>query len=211
MRKVNFKNIGLMIKNSFSQNWIRPNSQFEITNMKGEIKMESQKHRRTPKQLLSLGVIFFSLLTTLSVFNSCSDPSSAGVQNTETNISGAENIRVPDRPDSTHIKLDVNVSFKSQSISESKFLESNIGNTFNHIVSVNHDLGPGEVLDLQELQPTGIFSLYLSANGTFSLSNSDGMSFSSKTLLIEKCSFIDLKLKNEGYKVMHVSGFVAGE
>ncbi len=90
-------------------------------------------------------------------------------------------------------------------------MESNIGNTFNHIVSISQDLKPGDELDLEQLQPTGIFGLYLSASETFLIWNSDGMSFNSKTLLMEKCSFKDLKLRNESSAVMHLKGFAAGE
>jgi len=53
--------------------------------------------------------------------------------------------------------------------------------------------------------------LYISSEGSFTLSNSDGMSFSTKTVLMEKCSFIDLKARNNEQSPIKVSGFVAGE
>ena len=105
----------------------------------------------------------------------------------------------------------MNLSYKKNTISVSRLLESNIGYRFPKIVSIDRKLKPGEEIDLQELQPNGIFSLYLSGTGSFSLSNSDGMNLGTKTILLEKCSFIDLKLVNTEQTEIQVSGFVAGE
>ncbi|MEO8664760.1 MAG: hypothetical protein ABI462_04620 [Ignavibacteria bacterium] len=156
-------------------------------------------------------MILLLLLTAATFLNGCSDQSPVTALNNESNISGAGGINNVKAIDSTQISLNMSLSFKSQNITDSKILESNTGYSFNHIVSVNHDVKPGEILDLQEIQPSGIFSLYLTANSTFTLTNSDGMSFCSKTILLEKCSFIDLKLRNDGARVIHVQGYVAGE
>lgn len=112
--------------------------------------------------------------------------------------------------DSTRIKLDINFEFKSKPMKDTKFLESNEGYRFNRIIEIDTALKPEQLLDLQELQPYGIFSLYLSATGKFLLSNSD-FSFTSRSLMMEKCELIDLKLKNCEQNPIHVTGFVAGE
>lgn len=173
--------------------------------------MKINRLAKPPINLLTPAIIIYSLVATLTLINGCSDSNPSSVQSMQENVSAGVKIDRAKIYDSTLIKFEVNFSFKSQVISDSRMMESNLGNRFNHIVSVSQYLEPGEELDLQELQPTGIFALYLSANETFSLRNSDGMSFSSKTILMEKCSFIDLKLKNEGFKAIQVNGFVAGE
>lgn len=113
--------------------------------------------------------------------------------------------------DSTLIKLDLAIRFKSTNISSSCFMEGSNGNSFRHIVQFEKDLKPGDELDLHELQQSGIFALYVNSNGRFTISNPDGMSVSTKSLLFEKCEFIDLKIKNTESNSIHVAGFVAGE
>lgn len=169
---------------------------------------QSSKKNLPPKAAALVLLIIFSLI---SLISGCGDSDLTGIQDYGSGSSASgENIK-PGFRDSTVIKLDMNISFKSETISDSKLLESNIGNKFNHIVSFNRELKPGGELDLQEIQPAGIFGLYISSEGTFTLSNSDGMQFSSKSVLMEKCSFIDLKVRNEGQKTVKVTGFVAGE
>ena len=172
-------------------------------------KMKQSSKNNLPQKAAALVLlIIFSLIALIS---GCGDSNLTGIQGSGSGSSASgENIK-PGFKDSTIIKLDMSISFKSETISDSKLLESNIGNKFNHIVSFKRDLKPGEELDLQDLQPTGIFGLYISSDGSFTLSNSDGMSFSTKSLLMEKCSFIDLKVRNEGQRTINVTGFAAGE
>ncbi|MDQ3020964.1 MAG: hypothetical protein M3R36_10390 [Bacteroidota bacterium] len=161
--------------------------------------------RNTPKVAALLIILF-----TIS-FNGCGDSNISGLNENESKLTAAGENSERNIYDSTVIRLDLSLKFKSASIAESKALESNIGNRFNSIIPISKDLKPNEELDLQVLQPYGIFGLYLSSTGRFSLTNSDGMSFTSKTVLMEKCSFIDLKLRNQEQTPIHVSGFVAGE
>lgn len=171
--------------------------------MKQSNKSNSQK---------SAAVILFSVILTLNLFlPGCSDSSLTGIQENSSFKSASGEITKPNFKDSTFIKLEMNISFKSECITDSKLLESNTGNRFNHITSFSKELKPGQDADLQEIQPTGIFGLYITSDGSFTLSNSDGLSFSSKSVLMEKCSFIDLKIRNEGQRSIKVSGFVAGE
>lgn len=172
-------------------------------------KMElSRKNNQSQKAATLVLLIIFSLI---SLFSGCGNTNLTGIQDNGSGSSASgENIK-PGFKDSTIIKLDMSLSFKSETISDSKLLESNIGNKFNHIVSFKRELKPGGELDLQDLQPAGIFGLYISSDGSFTLSNSDGMSFSTKSLLMEKCSFIDLKVSNHGQKTINVTGFAAGE
>jgi hypothetical protein len=167
-----------------------------------------------PKKAISvlslIVMLSFSLLSAgcgdsnITDFNNSGSANTSAGKNTGVNTKDWYN-------DSTRIQLDMSIKFKAESIVDSKFLESNLGNNFNHIVSFSIDLKPGAELDLQELQEAGIFGLYLSSNGLFTLSNSDGMAFSSKTVLMEKCSFIDLKVTNQELKTIKVTGLVAGE
>lgn len=113
--------------------------------------------------------------------------------------------------DSTKIKLGLSVSYKSESFSDSKLMESNNGQNFNHIETVNLELKPQQEIDLQDIQQAGIFALYLNSNGNFSLRNRDGLQMKAKTVLLDKCEFIDLTLRNEDAKTITVKGFVAGE
>lgn len=162
------------------------------------------------KSKLASAVISLSMLISSFSINGCGDSNISGVQDKEATIKSAgENLSL----DKTlsGIKLDMNLKFGSKSIKESRMLQSNNGEQFNHIVSIDSEIKPDEEIDLQELQPYGIFGLYICATDEFTLSNSDGMSFTSKTLLMEKCSFIDLKLKNVSQKSIQVKGFVAGE
>ena len=163
-----------------------------------------------PKKAIPVFVLFILVLLNVA-FTGCGDSNVTGSQQTESgNTAAGKNTKLPLK-DSTIIKLDLNISFKSDFITESKLLESNNGNKFNNIVSFSKDLNPGGELDLQELQQSGIFGLYISSEGSFTLSNSDGLSFSSKKVLMEKCSFIDLKVRNNEQSSIKVSGFVAGE
>lgn len=150
------------------------------------------------------------VLMLLISFTGCGDSNVAGIHDSQSTLS-ASGDRLGGKADSTSITLDLNLRFKSGSISDSKVLESNLGYKFYSIATLDRDLKPHEQLDLQQIQPKGIFALYLSATGTFDLSNSDGMKFSSKSLLMEKCAFIDLKLKNNESVSIHVKGILAGE
>ena len=158
----------------------------------------------------SVFVIFIMVILN-AAYTGCGDSNITGSQQTESGITAAGKNTKPPLKDSTVIKLDMSISFKSEFINESKLLESNNGNRFNNIISFSRDLNPGGELDLQELQQSGIFGLYISSEGLFTLSNSDGLSFSTKTVLMEKCSFIDLKVRNNEQSSIKVSGFVAGE
>jgi len=109
------------------------------------------------------------------------------------------------------VKINLNLTFGKQSLDMNKSLESNIGTHFNNIAKIDAVIEPGEELLLHEIQPYGIFVLYLTSDNVFELSNSDGMSFSSKSVLMEKCSFIDLKVKNPTQKDIHITGMLAGE
>ena len=113
--------------------------------------------------------------------------------------------------DINSVKISLDLSFGKHSMGMNKMLESNLGTHFNNITKVDAKLASGEELDLQEIQPFGIFGLYLSSDDMFELTNSDGLILSSKSLLLEKCSFIDLKVKNPTASEIHLTGFVAGE
>lgn len=172
--------------------------------------MTKVSFRTNPKQAASI-IALLILLSFPVIISGCGDSNVTGFQNSGSGISAAgENKPVKDY-DSTNIQLDLNLRFKSEKISDSRLLESNTGNNFNQIVSFSRDLNPGEILDLQDLGTYGIFGLYVKSTGIFTLYNSDGMAFRSKTVLMEKCSFIDLKLKNEEQKIIKVTGLVAGE
>lgn len=112
---------------------------------------------------------------------------------------------------SSSVKYLLTLASDRFTIEESRLLESHNGNQFNNASAVKFTLEPGESFDLQDLQPYGIFALYLTSDGEFTLSNSSGMSFTSKTVLMEKCSFIDLKIENPYQKEILVKGFLAGE
>ncbi|MEO8446044.1 MAG: hypothetical protein ABI528_01040 [bacterium] len=170
--------------------------------------MKKTNFKNTSKiAMMILTVIALAFNFTLT---GCNDSNVAGlIQSSSTNSAGGESTK-PVR-DTTSIYLDMSIQFKSENITESKMLESNTGNQFNHIVRVDRELKPNEILNLEELQPTGIFGLYLSATGTFTLTNSNGLSLNSKSILLEKCQFIDMLLKNQEAKSIHVTGFVAGE
>jgi len=175
--------------------------------MKGGDKM---RYLKSITNSVKIFMIFTLMLTSFAI-SSCNDPNIAEVYNKEQKITNSGEAQGLNKSDSTTIQLDLNLNFKSQRISDSKFLESNLGNRFNHIVSIDIKLGPDQELDLQELQPYGIFGLYLTSTGSFTLSNSDGINFTSKTVLLEKCAFKDLKLRNREQTSIHVRGFIAGE
>ncbi|MBK8981730.1 MAG: hypothetical protein IPM38_05255 [Ignavibacteria bacterium] len=109
------------------------------------------------------------------------------------------------------IMLEMSLHFGKVTMSNNRTLESNNGNNFNNIVKFDTLLKPNQILDLQEMQPYGIFALYLNSEKDIEISNSDGMNIRCKTILLEKCSFIDLKLKNVTGSKIKVSGIVAGE
>ncbi len=172
--------------------------------------MTNLNQKSRPQKAIS--VIVLCLMLSASAFlTGCGDSQIADTPVSPVNSGiSAGNIDVKDY-DSTTIHLDISIKFKSESISDSRILESNIGNVFNQITSFSKELKPGEVFDLEDLPTYGIFGLYISSTGIFTLYNSDGMSFSSKSVLMEKCSFIDLKLRNDDQKVIKVTGLVAGE
>ncbi|MEO8211377.1 MAG: hypothetical protein ABI840_12530 [bacterium] len=204
------------MKNINSQTFKDPSQKFfSLVRLQNRIPKHKFKKERSNKMKeinLKLAAIVTLLLILISFpFNGCGDSNVAGVNENESKITAAGENTKANIYDSTLIRMDLSLKFKSAIISESKPLESNIGNRFNNIIPVSKDLKPNQELDLQELQPYGIFGLYLSGTGSFSLTNSDGMSFTAKTVLIEKCSFIDLKLKNQEQTPIHVNGFVAGE
>lgn len=208
LKKPNLEDPKRIITKSFFQYKV---NQTQISNIKSQIKGGSKvQNLKSISNRITLIMIFSGLLTSFAII-SCSDSNVAGTENKESKISSSGERLGARKPDSTIINLDLTLQYKSESITDSKILESNIGNRFNHIVSIDIQLEPDQELDLQELQPYGIFGLYLSSTGSFTLHNSDGMGFTSKTVLMEKCSFIDLKLKNQEQTSIRVRGFIAGE
>ncbi len=176
------------------------------------IKMKIQANSKNLNQFTVKKILLMIIMTTQFWLNGCGDSNLTGISNTDYNSNTSSGVSSSNiQPDSTSIVLSMSLRFKNLAIKESKLMESNNGNRFNRITSIEQDVKPGEELDLQEIQPYGIFSLYLSGTGTFALTNSDGMNFTSKTILLEKCSFIDLKLINTEQKSIHVSGYLAGE
>lgn len=175
-------------------------------------KLNQIKFTKKTGKVTSLLLLIFTLTITQFI-SGCGDSDIAGINSSSTNtISGAGQQSPSEiQPEANNILLSMTLSFRKNIISSSKLLESNSGYRFQNIVSVERNLKPGEEIDLQELQPYGIFSLYLSGTGSFALTNSDGMNLGTKTILLEKCSFIDLKLVNTEQKEIQVSGYVAGE
>ncbi|HMS64686.1 MAG TPA: hypothetical protein PKD83_05465 [Ignavibacteria bacterium] len=174
--------------------------------------MKIQANSKNLNQFTVKKILLMIIMTTQFWLNGCGDSNLTGISNTDYNSNTSSGVSSSNiQPDSTSIVLSMSLRFKNLAIKESKLMESNNGNRFNRITSIEQDVKPGEELDLQEIQPYGIFSLYLSGTGTFALTNSDGMNFTSKTILLEKCSFIDLKLINTEQKSIHVSGYLAGE
>lgn len=171
--------------------------------------MKNKKNKGHFSSVLSALLIL--IIISITMTTGCSDSNVAGIQSAGNKITSSDETPQVKGVDSTLIRLNMNLSFKSSKIVDNKFLESNLGNHFNHIAEVQVKLTPGEELDLQDLQPYGIFGLYLSASGMFTITNSDALSLTTKTLLLEKCAFIDLKIKNTDSKPIEVSGFVAGE
>jgi|GEM_PF-1994124 len=209
MKQVNHNQRKIFIDKNFYRT---QNLQNKINNLKSKNERRNGLKKSNFKNISKIAMMI--LIVTAFAFNftltGCNDSNVAGLnQNSSTNSAGGESTK-PVR-DTTSIYLDMSIQFKSENISESKMLESNIGNQFNHIVRVDRELKPNEVLNLEELQPSGIFGLYLSATGTFTLTNSSGLSINSKTIFLEKCQFIDMLLKNQEAKSIHVTGFIAGE
>lgn len=210
MRNLNLRNTkGFIVKNSL--HYKTGKSQITNLNNKNERRNKMKHYLLRSRAKIATAIIGFSMLISSFAVTGCGDSNVTGVRNQESvNTSAGEN-KSSDKMTISGIRLDMNLKFGSKTITESRLLQSNMGEQFNHIVSIDTDVKPNEEIDLQELQPYGIFSLYFCATDEFTLSNSDGMSFTSKTLLMEKCSFIDLKLKNVSQKTIQVKGFVAGE
>lgn len=190
---------------------ITNNSIQYFNKVKKEGRKEMEIQRTKSRVAASLSKVILILIMTFSILAGCSDSNLTGVHQNNSNNTSAGQKPAYKKFDTTIIQLDMNLRFKSEVLTESKMLESNNNNHFNNIVPISLTLKPNEVLDLQELQPNGIFGLYLSSTGTFVLSNYDGMSLNSKTILLEKCAFIDLKLRNIEAKEISIQGFVAGE
>lgn len=170
------------------------------------------KNRKIKSALSStMPVRIILILISIAMTAGCSDSNLTGIQSAGNNNTSSNEILPDKKTDSTTIRLNLNLKFKSSEIIINKLLESNIGTQFPHIAGINTKLAPGEELNLQELQPYGIFGVFINATGLFTISNTDGMSLTTKTLLLEKCAFIDLKLRNTEPKPIIVKGFVAGE
>jgi hypothetical protein len=167
--------------------------------------------QRIKLKSLTNGFTTAVLIILMFVFTSCGNQNLTGAGSSvrEPEISVTEDAG-KDFGSST-MKLELGISSKRVNLSESRLLESNLGYQFNSIVPVKLDLSPGAALQLEELQPNGIFALYLASDGDFTLSNSDGMNLTLKSVLMEKCSFIDLKVVNNTSDELTVTGFLAGE
>lgn len=165
------------------------------------------------KKLRPLTAVFTAamLLINLLMFSGCGDSSLTGAgsseRDEETNLQESHSTKMSP----SAVKLDLGITSKRVSISESRLIESNLGNHFGNIVPVNITLNAGSSVQLQELQPNGIFALYLAADGEFSLSNTDGLNITLKSVFMEKCSFIDLAIVNNTASKLTVTGFLAGE
>lgn len=176
------------------------------------INMNTVKFTKAKNKVTQLLLVIITLVISQIFISGCGDSDITGVGSGNSNtLSGAGQNPSEIQPGEYNILLSMNLIYKKNSISVSRLLESNIGYRFPNIVTIDMKLKPGEEIDLQQLQPYGIFSLYLSGTGSFSLTNSDGMNLGTKTILLEKCSFIDLKLVNTEQREIQVSGFVAGE
>jgi hypothetical protein len=178
---------------------------------KGQTQNERRRKMFT-KQRIKLRVLttgFF--IIQMFLLTSCGDqnPTGAGSSIREPELSATDN--AGKNLSSSSMKLELGISSKRVNLSESRLLESNLGYQFNSIVPVELDLSPGAALQLEELQPNGIFALYLASDGDFTLSDSDGLNLTLKTVLMEKCSFIDLKVNNNTIDKITVTGFLAGE
>lgn len=151
------------------------------------------------------------VLTILLMISGCGDSSLTGAgsaeKDAETNLQESHSTKMSP----TAVKLDFGITSKRVSISESRLIESNLGNHFGNIVPVNITLNTGGSVQLQELQPNGIFALYLTADGDFSLFNTEGLNITLKSVFMEKCSFIDLGIVNNTANKINVTGFLAGE
>ncbi len=160
---------------------------------------------------LSSGFTSVIIIILMFIFTSCSDQNltGAGSSSGEPELSVTENSG-KDLGSST-MKLELRISSMRVNLSESRLLESNLGNQFNSITPVKIVLSPGASMQLEELQPNGIFALYLASDGDFTLTNSDGMNLTLKSVLMEKCSFLDLKVVNNTSDKLTVTGFLAGE
>ena len=152
-----------------------------------------------------------TMLACILLLAGCGDHSISGAGSSDGESGTGKLDKTKDDFSSSSIKLDLGIASKRVSVNDSRLLESNIGTSFNSIVPVTLILEPGMSEELQNIQPNGIFALYLSADGDFTLTNSDGLNFTVKSILMEKCSFIDLKITNNFHRKMEISGFLAGE
>lgn len=156
---------------------------------------------------LKIKILIMMTLTVLLI-QGCENSVS---EKSESINSSAGKIESESGSDINSIKINLDLSFGKHSIGMNKMLESNMGTHFNNITKIDTRIAAGDELDLQEIQPYGIFGLYISSDNMFELTNSDGLILSSKSLLLEKCSFIDLKVRNPTASEIHLTGFVAGE
>jgi hypothetical protein len=176
----------------------------ELTNMNAFIK-------GTEREALKKKLAMLAALSVLAAVG-CGNYNPAGSGNS----AAGESERIENSGDGNQIsqsvlKLDLGISSKAVSVSESRLIESNTGNNFNNIVPVSLSLEPGETADLQERQPYGIFAVYLQADADFTLKTIDGLDLTVKSIMLERCSFIDLKIINSSQQSIKVSGIVAGE
>ncbi len=150
------------------------------------------------------------LIMALMISTGCGENNPAGLGTSTRDVESADKIesRTSDR---SAIRLDLGITSVAARMSESRLMYSNNGNSFNNIVPVKLYVGPGESVALNEIQSNGIFALYLNAESDFTLTNSDGLNLSVKSIMLERCSFIDLTAINHGQNEIVISGFLAGE
>lgn len=196
-------------KNSYTK---KNKLNFNYSEINKKERSRTMKHLNLKEQGRKLAFLILTvMIISQSVFTGCSDSNLTGPQSSGMNNSSPETGAIQKDTDSTKISLNMSLKYKSVNLKDSKYLESNNGNSFNNIVSISRELKPYEAVNLDEIQPYGIFGIYISSNGLFNLSNSDGMTFSAKTVLLEKCSFIDLKIQNLESGPINITGYVAGE
>ncbi len=155
--------------------------------------------------------IALTILVCLFLVSGCGDHSITGAGSSGNDLKNSSADNSGNELSSSFIKLDLGISSKRVSVNDSRLIESNSGNSFNSIVPVTLTLEPGMSEELQNIQQSGIFALYLTADGDFTMTNSDGLSVTLKSVLMEKCSFIDLKVTNNFHRKITITGFLAGE
>lgn len=151
------------------------------------------------------------LILAMSFLTGCGDSGITKVDQKDTKPSASGKTELIKKAHPKTIELGVDLKFNSSIISDSKLLESNLGNDFGHISEFEVKLEAGEEFNLESLQLFGIFALYVSSDGPFEISSSSGINITVKTLLLDKCSFKDLKIKNSGSDIIQVKGVVGGE